>query len=249
MTDKEPTDGGDRLYDLHIFCDFDGTISTTDIGWDFFNRFGQQEPWHAQLLAGELGIRDYWRMMAEHLGVPLTHELLDEYLQTRIIDSGFSDLLELVREEGFQFTVVSDGLDLYVNRFLELHGFSDIEVFCNQGKITEDGRLTVSHQYAAEGCTCLTATCKRNVVLWRAAPESRIVYIGDGVSDFCPADHADIIFAKKELAAYCNRQRLPHYPFKTLSDVARQLRLLLLRRRIRPRHQAHLRRKGVWEGE
>jgi 2-hydroxy-3-keto-5-methylthiopentenyl-1-phosphate phosphatase len=85
--------------------------------------------------------------------------------------------------------------------------------------------------------------------LWRAAPESRIVYIGDGVSDFCPAEHADIIFAKKELAAYCNRQRLPHYPFTTLSDVARQIRLLLLRRRIRPRYQAQLRRKGVWEGE
>ena len=38
-------------------------------------------------------------------------------------------MLELVREEGFQFTVVSDGLDLYVKRFLELHGFPGIEVF------------------------------------------------------------------------------------------------------------------------
>jgi 2,3-diketo-5-methylthio-1-phosphopentane phosphatase len=238
-----------RLYDLHIFCDFDGTISTIDIGWDLFDRFGRQEPWHTQLMAGELGIRDYWRAMARHLRKPLTPELLDNYLRSIPIDTGFGELLELAHVEGFPFTVVSDGLDLYIDHFLKLHGFDDVEVFCNSGTLAEDGVLSVCHPFAAEGCDCLTATCKRNVVLWRSSPESRIVYIGDGVSDYCPAEHADIIFAKKSLAAYCNRHRLPHYPFNTLSDVARQLRLLLLRRRIRPRHQAILKRRGAWEGE
>jgi 2,3-diketo-5-methylthio-1-phosphopentane phosphatase len=241
--------GRERLYDIHIFCDFDGTISGLDIGYDLFDRFGAQEPWNTQLLEGKLDVREYWRIMAEQLREPLTDNLLDDYLRSIPLDPGFGELLELARSEGIPFTIVSDGFDLYIDRFLSLHGVADVEVYCNHAELTGSGRLEVSFPHAAEGCDCICATCKRNVLLWRAPPEERIIYIGDGVSDYCPAEHADIIFAKKSLAAYCNRQRLPHYPFKTLSDVARQLRLLLSRRRIRPRYQAQLRRRGVWEGE
>ena len=238
-----------RLYNLHIFCDFDGTISGRDIGFDLFDRFGVQEPWHTQLMSGTLGIRDYWRAMAGHLCEPLSHDILDVYLREIPIDPGFGDLLDLVREEEIPFTIVSDGLDLYIRRYLELNGVTGLDIYCNHAELDEGGAMMMSFPNAAEGCECICATCKRNVVLRLAHPESRIIYIGDGVSDHCPAEHADIIFAKKNLAAYCNANRLPHYPFKTLGDVARQLRLLLSRRRIKPRHQAGLKRKGVWEGE
>ena len=109
--------------------------------------------------------------------------------------------------------------------------------------------MTIAFPHAAEGCDCFCAACKRNVVLLRAAPDARIVYIGDGISDYCPAEHADIIFAKEQLAAYCNAHRLPHYPYTTLSDVATQLRKLIAKRRIRARHQAALKRKRAWEME
>jgi 2,3-diketo-5-methylthio-1-phosphopentane phosphatase len=244
-----PESTGDRRYELHIFCDFDGTISGRDIGYDLFATFGQQEPWHSQLMAGELHIRDYWRQMARGLHTPLTPELLDDYLRSIPIDPGAAELLALARAEVIPFTIVSDGMDLYIQRFLELHGMADVEFFSNHAELSPSGELTITYPYAYEGCNCHCATCKRNLVLWRARPDVRIVYIGDGVSDYCPAEHADIIFAKKRLAAYCNQQRLPHYPFADLSAVARQLRKLLARRRIPPRHQAHLRRKGVWEWE
>ncbi len=239
----------DRLYEARIFCDFDGTLSGIDIGDDFFATFGRQQPWHTQLLNGEITIRDYWRTVAASLAEPMTEARIDDYIATIPIDPGARELIDLAKEEGIPFTVVSDGFDFYIRRFLEHHGIEGVEVFCNRGTLTEDGRLTLSFPYAAEGCDCMSATCKRNVVLRSIPPEGRVIYIGDGRSDFCPAEHADIIFAKKRLAAYCNERRLPHYPFTTLSDVARQLRLLLNRRRLRPRHQAVLKRKGAWEGE
>ncbi len=248
MTQHSP-DAPERLYNLHIFCDFDGTISGRDIGFDLFDRFGVQEPWHTQLMERTLGIREYWRAMALHLREPLSHEKLDSYLREIPIDPGFGELLALAGEENIPFTIVSDGFDLYIRRYLELNGIGGLDIYCNHAELDEAGRMTMSFPHAAEGCECICATCKRNVVLGLAHPESRIIYIGDGVSDQCPAEHADIIFAKKSLAAYCNAARLPHYPFKTLGDVAGQLRLLLSRRRIKPRHQAGLRRKGVWEGE
>jgi 2,3-diketo-5-methylthio-1-phosphopentane phosphatase len=242
-------DAGPRRPRLHIFCDFDGTISTVDIGFDFFDRFGVQEPWHERLLAGELGTREYWRIMADNLREPVSAAMLDRYLSTIPVDPGLGDLLDLVHTEKIPFTLVSDGFDLYIERYLAMQGVDGVEIFSNRAALTEDGRLALSFPFAAEGCTCSSAACKRNVVLLGAGPDERIIYIGDGVSDFCPAGHADIIFAKKRLAAYCNAERLPHYPFKTLSDVARQLRLLLAKKRIRPRHQAVLKRKSAWEEE
>ncbi len=242
------TGDSERLYGLHIFCDFDGTISGRDIGYDLFATFGRQEPWHTQLLERTLPIRDYWRAMAENLREPMTEALLDDYLRSIPLDPGFAALLDLARRESIPFTIVSDGFDLYIRRFLAMHGFGPIDLYANSAGLV-DGRMIMSFPHAAEGCDCVCATCKRNVLLRCADPESRIVYIGDGVSDYCPAEHADLIFAKNSLAAYCNAHRLPHYPFKTLEDVVRQLELLLARRRIRGRHQAYLKRKGVWEAE
>jgi 2,3-diketo-5-methylthio-1-phosphopentane phosphatase len=247
--DQNLPDGDARLFSLHIFCDFDGTISALDIGDDFFRTFSRQEPWHSRLLAGELSIRDYWRTVAEGIDRPLDETALDEYIGGIPIDPGAHELLELARIENIPFTVVSDGFDFYIRRFLAVHGIDGAEVFCNRSVLTDDGRLALGFPHAAEGCECMSAACKRNIVLRSVAPDARVVYIGDGRSDFCPAEHADVIFAKKHLAAYCNANRLPHYPFKTLADVARQLRLLLDRRRLRPRHQAQLRRKSAWEAE
>jgi 2,3-diketo-5-methylthio-1-phosphopentane phosphatase len=239
---------GERLYTVHIFCDFDGTISGRDIGFDLFHRHGVQEPWHSRMLAREISVAEYWRGVFTTLDPALTPEALDEYLAAIPIDPGFADLLALARREGIRFTVVSDGFDLYIERFLRLHGVEGLEVHANHAELAPGG-VRVSFPNAAEGCDCFCAGCKRNLLLGLSDPESRIVYIGDGISDYCPAEHADIIFAKRDLAAYCNAHRLPHYPFKTLGDVARQMALLLERRRIRPRHQAMLKRKGVWEAE
>lgn len=232
---------------IHIFCDFDGTIATSDIGDGIFDRFGVREPWHSQLMSGALDIRDYWLQMAVNLREPLTLDVIDEYLRTVPMDPGFGVLVAFARANGIELTVASDGFDIYIRRYLALHGFDDIDVWCNRAELTSDGRLEMSFPHAAEGCTCMTASCKRNVVMLGAQPNDRIVYIGDGVSDFCPAEHADIIFAKKSLAAYCNEHRLPHYPFVTLDDVARQLAKIIARRRVNVRHQAALLRRKAWE--
>lgn len=239
-----------RHESLHIFCDFDGTISSVDIGVDLFRRFGQVEPWVSEADAGRLGIGEYWRAVVATLNEPLTEEVLDNYLRSVPPDPGFASLVAFATAGNIPITVVSDGLDLYVGRYLALHGAGAIEYRCNHAGLDGGGRIAVSFPHESEGCCRrFTIACKRNIILASAHPDARIVYIGDGSSDFCAAEHADIIFAKHALAAHCNHHRLPHYPFRTLADVERQLRLLLARRRIRPRHQAAMLRKSAWEGE
>ena len=237
----------ERINPVRIFCDFDGTISTKDIGYDLFDCYGEQTPWHDDLIEERIGIREYWRGVAGTLSQTLSDTLLEEYLQTIPIDSGFARLVRLVEDQNVPLTILSDGLSIYIHPYLRLHGHNGLEVMCNDAWNDEEGNLQIRFSHSSDGCECPSAVCKRNVLLRTSHPDERIIYIGDGLSDFCPAGCADVIFAKGDLAAYCNRNGLPHHSWRHLSEVVRELEKILARRRIRPRHQAELARKRAWE--
>src|SRR5262249_16729023 len=139
-------------------------------------------------------------------------------------------------------------IDTILERELKPFGIDDLPRFRNELR-HENSVFTPFFPGRDESCTCFCASCKRNAVLRHLPENALIIYIGDGYSDFCAADHADIIFAKKTLAAYCNKHHLPHHPFTSFADVQAIVQSLLERRRLRPRHQAVLRRKEAFETE
>ena len=81
------------------------------------------------------------------------------------------------------------------------------------------------------------------------AEHDLLVYVGDGRSDMCAAQHADVVFAKGYLAAWCTEQRIPHHPWTTLHDVRRILGTKLATGALRVRRQAQLARKAAYEAE
>lgn len=233
-----------------IFTDFDGTITTQDLGDRIFQVFGKFEEFYPRLNSGELTVPEYWRLLCASLLPEARETVLRAWALEQPADPYFREFVEFCREHVLPLTVVSDGFDVYINPILEREGAGDIVRFCNRlDWSTPEEPPRPVFPGADESCTCFCASCKRNALLRTAKPETLIVYIGDGYSDFCASEHADIIFAKKALAAYCNRNRLPHYPFTTFADVLQVLRTLLIKKRLKPRHQAFLRRKEAFEVE
>ncbi len=49
------------------------------------------------------------------------------------------------------------------------------------------------------------------------------IFVGDGLSDVCPALAADVVFAKDSLAAELARRGTPYRPFQSLTDVSKFL--------------------------
>ncbi len=232
---------------VSLFCDFDGTISSRDIGFDLFDTYGMQEPLHGRLKRGELPIQEYWREIVKTVVEPsLSHEELDRYLRQVPPDRGAADLFDLIERAETPFTIVSDGMDLYISRWMEIHGLPAKRLFCNHAELMADGEIRVSFPYASEECDCSSAVCKRNLLLGMIGEVERVIYIGDGMSDFCPAELADVIFAKGELAAYCNANGLPHHSWKSLTEVVPLLEKLLAGKRIRARKRALNARKRAW---
>jgi 2-hydroxy-3-keto-5-methylthiopentenyl-1-phosphate phosphatase len=61
----------------------------------------------------------------------------------------------------------------------------------------------------------------------RLAAGRPIAYVGDGWSDRCGAQVADLVFARGTLAEHLARQGVPYVPFDDLIDVREGLRRYL----------------------
>lgn len=231
---------------VRVYIDFDGTIARNDVGNEFYQKYGAFEPSHTELTSGQISVSEFYRRACAQLPATLTDADVAAFTATEEVDSGFASLVDWCRAHDIPISVVSDGYVNYITPILQRLNISDVEVFAN---VLEGTPLRPSFPNASESCTCYCASCKRNVVITHSAPEDVLVYIGDGLSDTCVASHCDVIFAKTELAAFCTAQRIPHHPWRHLSDVQRILEQHRLSGGFRQRHQAVLARTRAVEEE
>jgi 2,3-diketo-5-methylthio-1-phosphopentane phosphatase len=232
---------------LKVFADFDGTVSAVDVGNLLYRTLGDAEACEAIVRSWkeeEISSREC--LLRESATIPPLHDgEFDSFIDAQSLDPGFEALLAFCRGHGIELTVVSDGLDYYIARIFRNAGVTDVRFFSNHLEFTDDRRFRITFPYPDEECTHC-ANCKRNHLLAGSGEEDVIVYIGDGKSDWCAARHADIIFAKRDLARYCTRERIPYHQFTTLHDVVEQLERIVARKRLRRRRQAELSRRAVF---
>lgn len=233
---------------IKIFCDFDGTVTFKDLGDEIFKRFGEFGELSKMLKSGEIDIKTYWYRITETLDNKLNTEIIADFAKEFEIDPYFVDFVNFCQERGIELTLVSDGFREYIEPLLELAGLSALPLYAN--KLNFSDKISPEFYGADESCNCLSASCKRNVLLTNSPEEAIIVYIGDGYSDFCAAEHSDIIFAKKFLARYCNDNKVPHYPFKSFFDVRNIFENVILAKvKMKQRRAAIVKRKQAFETE
>lgn len=231
---------------VRLFIDFDGTIARNDVGNEFYKAHNAFEPAHTELVQGSISVTEFYRRACAKLPQNLNAADIEAFTKTQEMDSGFASLVHWCNAHEVPITIVSDGLTNYINPMVERVGVNDVPVFSN---VLDTDSMQPHFPYASESCSCYCAACKRNVVITHAAADDILVYIGDGLSDTCAASHCDIIFAKTELAAFCTKERIPHHPWKNLSDVERILEQYRRTNAFRPRRQAILARKRAIEAE
>ena len=175
---------------IHLFLDFDGTISNGDIGDELFRTFGSFEPVHSQLMAGEFSVAEYYRRSASHLRSDCTPEAILEFCDRQSLDAGFAPLVDWCATVDIPVTVVSDGFDVYISPLLHKSGRLDqLNVVCNVLEWNGE-KFTPSFPGASESCSCFCASCKRNAVITRLGENDIAIYVGDGRSDACAVEFA-----------------------------------------------------------
>jgi 2-hydroxy-3-keto-5-methylthiopentenyl-1-phosphate phosphatase len=165
-----------------------------------------------------------------------------------VVDPYFGSFVQFAEERGAAVTVVSDGLDAYVERVLSKAGLNRVPFFANHaefGAVNGAPKLSVSFPHTDAECTSC-GNCKRNHMLALSADEDIVVYVGDGFSDRCPVNYADIVFAKRHLIKHCQQQNITYHEFQHFGDVQKKLEEVLQRKRIRHRREAAMARRDVF---
>jgi 2-hydroxy-3-keto-5-methylthiopentenyl-1-phosphate phosphatase len=109
------------------------------------------------------------------------------------------------------------GLDFYVEALLEQHGLGWIPTYAVGTSFTSDG---MQFQQMNSGKLCQRwGICKCEVVDRYRENGRRIVYVGDGRNDLCPARRSDDVFARDELLRLCQEESIPFNRFDDFNDV------------------------------
>jgi 2,3-diketo-5-methylthio-1-phosphopentane phosphatase/HAD superfamily hydrolase (TIGR01509 family) len=188
-----------------ILCDFDGTISTRDMGYELLSTFarGGMEEIDRQYREGKIGSREAYARIA--LLCEATPHQMETFITERaLIDPYFRRFLDFCLRKGIDLKIVSDGFDIYIGRILEHHRIAPIPTFANRISFKRGGKIHMEYPYYNGECgRC--GTCKRAILRQSRPLYDRIAYIGNGYSDRCAAREADRVYAKDALFEYCVR--------------------------------------------
>jgi 2,3-diketo-5-methylthio-1-phosphopentane phosphatase len=206
---------------MHVFCDFDGTITTVDTTDWVLSRLAapEWETLEAEWRAGRIDGASCMKGQIALIGGD--DRALDAVLDEIELDPGFPDFVVWCERTGMPLTVVSDGVDYFIRRILARRGLGALPVVSNQ--LTGwPGARRLAQPHRREGCEAGAGVCKCAATEQHLADAARsvLVYVGDGRSDFCVSARADLLFAKGELAAYAAGRGQIHHLFQSFHDVA-----------------------------
>ena len=203
-------------------CDFDGTISPSDIGAALIRRFApaagdRRAALFARWKREEIGSRELTR--EECADVRVEADEAFAFVRGFSIDSGFAPFAAAARARGDEVLVVSDGFDFYIREHLVRAGLGDLPAFANVARF-EGGRLVPEFPHAGGCGRC--GNCKGAHAARMRAGGHRVVVVGDGYSDRCAAREADEVFARGSLLEWCRAQDIAVTPFEDFSALAAQ---------------------------
>jgi 2-hydroxy-3-keto-5-methylthiopentenyl-1-phosphate phosphatase len=144
-----------------------------------------------------------------------------DYLNSITLDPAFPSFVFSALKWGYEYYIVSDGLDTFIHSVLENHGLGEIPVLTNHLE-TKAGVLHLSQPWRDENCRICEGAygvCKQKICRWFQAQGCYVILIGDGMTDECGAASADQVFATGSLLDYCRSKNIPATPFDSFAAI------------------------------
>jgi len=205
-----------------VQCDFDGTITEEDVSFLLLDAFadGDWRQLHEQYRQQQISVKCF--NIKTLAMIKADKQTLLNFLKGKVkIRAGWHELITCCQRKGFPLVIVSNGLDFYIEAILKDLGQENIQVFAAQTSFTPKGI-----KYIGPEGNQLEDNFKEAYLRSFLKEGYRVIYIGDGPSDFSPAREAQHIFATGELLACCNKTNLNCTPFVNFNDVVKGLEVL-----------------------
>jgi len=213
-----------------VMSDFDGTITTRDTGWVVFDELGLDEAWDWEYRWRDREISSMECLAGQWGLVELSPDEMLAMVDRLETDARFPEFVERARAAGAEIVVASDGLSFYLDRLMTRMGFEIcdddpqpggarecVTRYVNLAELTPEG-IQISFPHSNDACgQC--GNCKSVHLARLKRAFERVIYIGDGYSDRCPALQADVVFAKDHLAELMDEAGVEYVPFEDFGDL------------------------------
>lgn len=211
---------------LAIFCDFDETITATNVTDAVLEKFADPlwRAIQADWVAGKMSAREV--LQKQMPLITARSRELDAFIDTVEVDPFFRNFLRLCAKNNDSVSILSDGFDYWIERILRREGsrldgaIDQIKIFSCSLRL-DGGRVAISFPFFPQGCIHGCATCKPALFDRLRAGAEKTIVIGDGVSDILLADKADLVLAKSALGKFCRQKGIHCRRFKDFRDVIR----------------------------
>ncbi|MBN2172134.1 MAG: MtnX-like HAD-IB family phosphatase [Candidatus Krumholzibacteriota bacterium] len=204
---------------VRVFVDFDGTITEIDTLVFLLDRYGGpawreiEDRVEAGTLSEEQGLRDEIALIRAPWA-----EALGSVLAEVVVDPGFAAFAAWCRDRGWPLAILSGGLAPLIRAVLAREDLDHLALHANDLAFDGDGRWRVVPA-ATPRLRGLCNHCKSHWLEAARREGARVVYAGDGTTDRCPAERADLVFAKGALADWCAGRGMDHVPFARFDEV------------------------------
>ena len=207
-----------------VQCDFDGTITEEDVSFMLLDAFADRD-WRQLHRDFEEGKMSVGRFNTDAFSmVKADRESLLKVARNGVmIRPGFHEMVACCRSKGFRFVIVSNGLDFYIEELLKDIGLGDIEFFAAQTRFHPEG---LKVQYIGPDGSHLDSDFKMAYVNLFLGEGYRVIYVGNGVSDFAPARQCHYVFATGKLLTRCQQTNRDCSPFTDFNQVVNTLESL-----------------------
>ncbi len=203
---------------IEIYCDFDGTITKQDTVDLLLSELADltwmeiEDEW----IRGDIGSRECLQKQ-----IPLIKggwKAIESVLNTVIIDPTFINFVTWCSSRDIPLMIVSDGLDKVINALFLRENIIVDKIWSNHLEISSNNDCKITFPHRSFLNSCQSGLCKCSILEQTYSKRLRVV-IGDGLSDFCWSNKADLLFAKSKLLDHCQLNNISHKPLDDFNTV------------------------------
>ncbi len=201
-----------------VLTDFDDTAAAQNVAEMLLNQFGDPD-WkdvRQRFRDGHISLKEYQEITFRN--IQADRATMQAYVKDHAnLRPFFRELWGFCQSNDIPMAVVSQGLDFYIEAVLEREGVGQVPIYAVNTTF-ENGEIFYHYNHAVPGHES-NGNSKGFVVQSFQQNGSYVFFAGDGHSDLEAARVADVTFAHRGLANFCDDEKIPYQPFKDFKGM------------------------------
>lgn len=202
---------------IAVLCDFDGTITIGGVLDLLYKEFAGPPCW--DLVQGWIRgeVTTPQELQGCFASMKATRGQMEALLDTVRIDPSFPEFVQFCRRQGYPLAILSDGLEWYIRHILGRYGILHLPIYANEITFLPEGYQISTPWY--DPLTPRRGVSKPSIIARYQGTGSKVVFVGDGLSDIEAVSVADQVYARDELLEYCREKGIPAIGFADMGEL------------------------------